>query len=185
MITNATKILPEPLNEIITLEKAKKQLRVDASFTDEDDLIEDYIQAAIESCDMYINGDIQAKSLVIQLSAFQSTIIFEAYPIRSITAVKYFKDNVEVTMPTTSYYLATQNLKQSILTFKEEPSVDDRPDAVTVTIAIGFESAAKVPMPIKQAILLQVSDMYERREDRKEVVTTTAQALMRPYRKYT
>jgi hypothetical protein len=63
------------------------------------------------------------------------------------------------------------------------PAVDERFDAITVTIKIGY-AVNKTPKPIVQAILLQIADMYERREDRTEVVATTAMSLLRPYKKY-
>lgn len=185
MITTIKKILPEIPDDIVTLEKAKKQLRIDALFIDEDDLIQDYIDAAVASSEAYINGDIIEKTLVITLDAFQEKLIFESYPIQSITSVKYYIDDVPVTMPAADYYLNVQHQKQSVLVFDEQPNTDERPDAVTIEAVIGFESASVVPSPIKQAILLQVSDMYERREDRPEMITTAAQALMRPFRKYT
>lgn len=183
MITSTSKILPETPNVIVTLAKAKLQLRIDALFTTEDDLIQDYINAAIATSEQYLNADIISKTLVIKLDGFQSKLAFDTYPVREITSVKYFVDNVETTMPATDYYITLDN-KQSTLIFKEQPTTDERFDAVTITATIGFESAAHVPHPIKQAILLQISDMYERREDRPEMITTAAQALMRPYRKY-
>lgn len=185
MITNISTVKPEPPNTIVTLAKAKNQLRLESSFTDEDDLIQDYIAAAIEQAEQYINGHIYIKDMVINMDAFLSSFVFEAYPVQSITSIKYYVDDVLVTMPQADYYVTAQNIKQTKLTFKEQPSTDERPDAVIITVAIGFKSASAVPMPIKQAVLLMVSDMYERREDRPEMITTAAQALMRPYRKYT
>lgn len=184
MITTITKVLPETPNVIVTLAKAKLQLRIDALFTDEDALIQDYIDAAIASSEAYINGDIIEKTLVITLDAFQDNFVFDSYPIQSITSVKYYLNDAQLTMPTADYHLNVQHQKQSVLVFNEQPNTDDRPDAVTITAVIGFTDATQVPHPIKQAILLQVSDMYERREDRPEMITTAAQALMRPYRKY-
>lgn len=184
-MTHVQIIKPDPANDIVTLAKAKKQLRVDSSFIEEDDLIQDYIDAAVEASEQYIGGHLYKKDMVINLSAFQSSVIFEAYPLREVTSVKYWKDDVQVEMPVTDYYHTNQNIKQSRLSFKNHLQFDDRYDAVEITIGIGYASASKVPAPIKQAILLQVSDMYERREDRAGVILTAAQALMRPYRKYT
>ena len=185
MITTITKVLPETPNVIVTLLKAKKQLRIDALFTDEDDLIQDYIHSAVEGAEVYINGDLISKTMVITLDAFQEKIVFESYPIRSITTVKYYLNSTQVTMPSDDYYLNVISSKESVLVFKDQPNTDERFNAVEITAVIGFEDATKVPYRIKQAILLEVSDMYERRENRPEMITTAAQALMRPYRKYT
>jgi uncharacterized phiE125 gp8 family phage protein len=185
MLTNVSKSVSEPPFEIISLSKAKKQLRIEQEFNDENELIQTYIDAAISATENYINGDLHTKTLTLILDEFQPSIIFEAYPVRSITSVKYWQDDTEVTMPDTDYYVTKQNIKQSQLTFKEQPKTDDRHDAVTVAVATGYAKAKDVPKPLIQAILLQISDMYERREDRPETITTAAQALMRPYRRYT
>lgn len=184
-MTNVQIIFPDPLPEIILLEKAKKQLRVETDFTDEDDLIKNYITASVMASEDYMSCHVYAKSMVISLNAFRPTVIFEAFPLRGVKSVKYWSDDVEMTMPETDYYLTSQNLKQSQLHFKVLPTTDKRYDAVSIELEIGYENASKVPAPIKQAILLQIADMYERREDRAGVIHTSAQALMRPYRKYT
>jgi hypothetical protein len=70
------------------------------------------------------------------------------------------------------------------LRFREQlPELANRFDAVTITVKVGFVSG-KVPKPIQQAILLKIADMYERRDDRAEVISTTSQALLRPYKKF-
>lgn len=170
---------------ILTLAKAKKQLRLEDDFTDEDDLIQAYIDAAVEHAENYIACHIYEKTMTIKMSAFQNSVIFEAYPFIDITSVKYYVDDVETTMPSTNYYVTSQNIKQSVLTFKTLPAqTDERFDAVEIIIKVGF-SKTVIPKPIIQAIKLMISDMYERREDRPETITTAAQSLMRAYRKYT
>lgn len=188
MVTKVEYILPDPLNDIVTLAQARKQLRLESDFTDEDDLIQTYIDAAVEASEQYMNAHLYKKDMVITLDAFQKSLVFEAYPLRSVTSVEYYKTGEEslTTLETTDWYLTTQNIKQNILNIKNIPTdVAERFDAVEITLAIGYNSASKVPAPIKQAIKLQISDMYERREDRKETITTAAQSLMRAYRKYT
>jgi len=185
MFTNVEKILPENPLQVITLEQAKKQLRVEEEFVEEDDLIQGYIDAALLVVENYINGDIQEKQLVIHLDKFQESLVFEAYPIQQIESVEYYQNEEKETLSLDSYYTSAQNLKQTKLVFKEQPNTDDREDAVIITVSIGYSDAGEVPAPLKQAMLLQISDMYERRENRLDVVATAAQALMRPYRKYT
>lgn len=187
MVTSTQYILPEAVMNVITLQQAKKQLRIEETFTDEDELIQSYIDTAVEASEQYMNAHIYKKQMVITCDAFQKTLVFEAYPLRSVASIQYYKtgEETKTTLPVTEYYTTNQNLKQYVLNIKNIPAdVADRYDAVTITLEIGYESATKVPMPIKQAIKLQVSDMYERREDRSETITTAAQGLMRAYRKY-
>ena len=171
--------------EVVSLANAKKHLRIEATFTDEDTLIQSYIDAAVVNAENYIGGHIAQKDMVIKMDAFAKEFSFEAFPVISVTSVKYYpKDSeTEETMNTADYYLTSVNPKVNKLTFKITPDTANRYDAVTVTIKVGYE-ASKIEKPILQAIKLQIADMYERREDRTEVTLTAAMALLRPYKKF-
>jgi len=171
---------------IVSLAKAKKQLRIEGSFIDEDDLIESYIESAVIASENFIGGHIQQKDMVITMDYFDSPTEFEAFPLQTITTVKYYPADgtEEVIMPDTLYKLTKLNDKVFSLRFTTEaPAIADRFDAVTITLVVGH-MVDKTPKPIQQAILLQLADMYERREDRTEVYSTTAMSLLRPYKKY-
>lgn len=182
MITNV-EFTPGTL-AVVTLAQAKKQLRIESSFTDEDDLIQSYIDAAVVNCENYIGGHIIPGDLVLTYDKFSSPVVFEAFPLKSITAVKYYANDTEVTLADTKYALTKQNDKVYKLRFKEDlPTTDTRFDAVKITIACGF-AGNTIPKPIVQAIKLQIADMYEIREDRKEMLSTAAMSLLRPYKKF-
>lgn len=188
MLTNITITPDQPAaNAVITLAKAKKQLRVEASFEDEDELIQDYIAAAITAAENYCSIHLYAKTATIIANKLE-TFVIDMYPINSVTSVKYYKkgETELTTLSDTNYTLIQYNKKLVTLKFKDIPDdVDtDREDAVEIILNIGFASASKVPTPIQQAVKLMISDMYDRREDRPEINTTVAQHLMRPYRKY-
>lgn len=188
MLTNITITPDQPTaNAVITLAKAKKQLRVDSTFTEEDELIEDYIATAITAAENYCSVHLYAKTATIIASSIESFVL-DVYPVNSVTSVKYYKKGEAelTTMPAINYTLLAYNKKLVTLKFKEIPDdVDtDRDDAVEIILNIGFATASKVPTPIQQAVKLMISDMYDRREDRPEINTTVAQHLMRPYRKY-
>jgi uncharacterized phiE125 gp8 family phage protein len=188
MLTNITYSPDEPTaNAVLTLAKAKKQLRVDAAFTEEDDLIQDYMDAAVIAAENYCSIHLFAKTATITATKIENFVL-DAYPVNSITSVKYYKkgENELTTVDAANYNLLQYNKKLVTISFKNIPEdVDtDRHDAVEIILSIGFASASKVPRPIAQAVKLMISDMYDRREDRPEINTTVAQHLMRPYRKY-
>jgi len=54
---------------LLTLAKAKKQLRIEATFTEEDELIESYIDAAQVACQDFINRSIAERNLVLECSS--------------------------------------------------------------------------------------------------------------------
>lgn len=186
METNVNIEVEESNINVVTLAQAKKQLRIESDFTDEDELIQSYIDASVEASENYMSNHLLKKTMTITLDKFQSSVTFEAFPLRGIASVKYWSSTEEVTMQDTNYYTTSLNKKQTILHFKTIPDVvDERFDAVTIVINIGYATASAIPKPIVQAVKLQISDMYERREDRPGAILTAAQSLMRPYRKYT
>jgi len=185
MVTNVI-FAPNELSVIVTLARAKKQLRIEPGFEDEDDLIQGYIDAAVVMAEDYISGHIQEKDMIIYLTAFVDPLVFEAHPLQTVSSVKYWplSGDAEITMDPGDYSLTSANSKVYNLRFKGEiPDVADRFDAVTITVKVG-NATAKTPKPIVQSILLFVADMYERREDRGAVVSTAAMSLLRPYKKF-
>jgi uncharacterized phiE125 gp8 family phage protein len=182
MLTN-TQFTPGTL-AVLTLAQAKKQLRIDTAFTDEDDLIQSYIDAAIVNCENFIGGHIIPGGLVLTYDKFESPVVFEAFPLKAITNVKYFTDGVETILDSSKYSLTRQSEKVFKLRFKEDtPSIDDRFDAVKITIGCGFPDDL-IPKPI-----LQAGQMYEYREDSFQnnvfnMTNSPAYSLLRPYKKF-
>lgn len=171
--------------EIVTLVMAKKQLRIEETFTDEDDLIQGYIDAAVQMSEDYTGGHIVEKNMILKMDAFDNPLVFEAFPVQAVESVSYFPaDGSGVQeMVSSNYDLMSLNPKVSKISFKTTPSIAERFDAVTVTVKVGMV-VEEIRQPIIQAILLQISDMYERREDRTEVILSAATALLRPYKKF-
>lgn len=181
MITNL-QITPQSDFEVVDLALAKQQLRIEADFTHDDDLIESIIEAAVNASENYMGCKIVDSDAVLNLDVLSSVIALPV-PARSITSVKYFPSTgAEVTMPVEDYKLLTFGKENSIRIVTETvPVTADRVDAVTVTFKTGF-AAGNVPKAIIQAVLLQISDMYDRREDRVETPLTASTKLLRPYK---
>ncbi|MBF05022.1 MAG: hypothetical protein CMP76_17230 [Flavobacterium sp.] len=177
-ITNETAV------DVLALVKAKKHLRVDSSFTDEDDLIQDYIDAAVINAENYIGGHIQPKIMVFKMDQFDNPLTFEAFPLKEVVSVKYYENgnDTQLTMDSGDYQLTKLNSKVFSIHFKGDlPSIQERFDAVEVSVKVGMVTIEK---PIVQAVQLMVSDMYERREDRIEVISSQSMSLLRPYKKF-
>lgn len=185
MITSIETI-QDPDNHVVLLAQVKKHLKVDADFTEEDDLIETYIGSAQANAEGYIGKAVGSQKLVIVLPGFEP-VIFASSLNDSVEKVEYYPDGSETLeiLPEGSYILSKHSLEAWELKFKEPlPAASIRVDAVKVTIKRGF-SSSDCPKPIKQAILLMVGDAYERREDRGEVGYNSAStSLMRQYRKW-
>ena len=178
---------PITTTPLLTLAKAKKQLRVEATFTEEDDLIESYIDAAQVACQDFINRSIAERSLILEVSDFKSPITFERnYENDTITKIEYYAPGATTltTLAADQYQLRKSNIIECFdIKFLSIPETDIRDDAVIVTIKQGF-ALAICPKPIIQAINLRLSDFFERREDREQGNNPASNNLLRAYRKF-
>ncbi len=172
---------------LVTLAQAKKQLRVEQAFEEENEDIESYSSAAQAACEDYINRSISERNLVLECNGFSNEIIFERnYENDVITKIEYYKpgETTLTLLPADQYKLRKSNVIECFdIKFLSQPETDKRDDAVIVTIKQGF-SLAECPKPIIQAIKLRLSDFYERREDREQGNSPASNNLLRPYRKF-
>jgi uncharacterized phiE125 gp8 family phage protein len=185
MLTNISTV-PNDAIVIVSLARAKKHLRIESTYEDEDDLIQSYIDAAIAISEDFIGGHIQEKQMIIQMDKFENPLLFEAFPLQSVASVSYYPLGSETpeVVAVEKYSLTAVNAKVYNLRFKDiDPAIAERFDAVNVSIKIGYPSG-KTPKAIIQSLLLQLADMYERREDRAAQLATAAMVLLRPYKKY-
>lgn len=185
MVTDIS-IVPFPDEvSLITLDKAKKQLRIEAAMGEEDDLIQTYIDAAQSAAENTIGRAIGRRRLILVMDSFDLKEI-ESSSNEKIESVKYYPlgETELVEMPVEEYRLKSSSVINCFeVKFLSQPDVADREDAITVTIVQGYE-LDECPKPIIQAMLLLISDYYERREDREQGLNPASNNLLRPYRKY-
>ncbi|WP_298220824.1 head-tail connector protein [Flavobacterium sp.] len=185
MVTDVS-IIPFPDEiSLITLVKAKKQLRIEASITEEDEIIQVYIDAAQSAAENYIGRAIGRRKLILKMNSFDLKEI-EASSNEKIESVVYFPagETESVIMDADQYKLKSSNVINCFeIGFLSTPEVADRPDAITITIVQGY-ALAECPKAIIQAMNLLISDYYERREDREQGNNPASNNLLRPYRRY-
>ena len=171
--------------ELITLTEVKKQLKLYASFTDEDDLITGYIAAAIEAAENYTNTSINQTQYNIVTDRFINNLAFLRSPVTAINSVKYFSDETtEETLASDEYDLRPIDKYQHIIHYEnydDLPSVYEKSNAVTITITTGYVQAT-LPKVIKQAIFLIIGSFHENRQDSVEALPKASTNLLRKYR---
>jgi len=135
----------------IELEEAKRHLRIDSDFTDDNDYITQLIQIASEIAENYIESDIATTTTTIVLKDFASNsfIIGESNLI-SITSI--------IDSDTTEYTV------DELRTFSDRFEVSLTSGVPTKDLTIIFESGyadTKLPAPLRQAILTKIADLYD------------------------
>lgn len=172
--------------EVISLARAKEHLKLDAGVSAEDDLISDYIQAAVLAAENYTNTNIIEAKFEIKSNAFIADFEIPLSPVRSIESIKYKDENGDdQTLVTAKYELlpADKYIHQvHYPDFSDLPGVKDNTStAVVIAITTGY-AATKVPKPIQSAILLILGDLYENRQDRAHGLPTRSKNLLNKYR---
>jgi uncharacterized phiE125 gp8 family phage protein len=185
MLTNTTTV-PGTALEVVSLALAKSQLRLESSYTFEDALITSYIKTAVKDCENYTGGFINPATVTLTFSGFVKETVLEQFPVTAITSVKFLPadGSAELTLEVEKYELLLKNGKQYTIAFGDDlPATVKSNKAVTVVLTVGYTSNT-IPPAVVQAVLLKISDMYERREDRMEVPLTVADKLLRPYKMF-
>lgn len=168
---------------IVSLEQAKAQLRIEPEYEIEDALIEQMAASAEAWCKEYLGREL-AYTLVVDLDVF-GTLPVEMTCLRdaSLTKIEYVvnEDREYADLPADNYKFRKIYTGADLyeVTFKGTlpalPAGNDR--------AVRIHMACACPEPVRSAILLRLSDLYERREDRNVNPASDASVnLMRPYK---
>ena len=172
--------------EIISTAKAKEHLKIEADFVADDNLIDDYVQAAIGAAENYIGASINEAKFEVHSAEFIDFYEFKVSPVQLISAVVYIDEDDQVqTLEAEKYeLLPVDGYTSKIRYISELPEViADSSKAVQIALTTGY-AVGKVPQAIQSAILLTLTDLYENREDRVNNLPTRSQSLLRKYRIY-
>lgn len=188
------KVTVAPTSEPVTLTEAKAHLKVD--YSDDDTYITTLITVARQMVEEYTGRALMLQTIKQVLPGFPAysyrntdmEIRLFKPVLNSLTSVKYYdSDNVLQTL-----YSSSDTSKLIVDTLREParlypspdnpyPSTYGRPDAVEIIFDAGWSTASDVPVALKQAMLLLVGDMYERREDYVKRFPTAAENMMNFY----
>lgn len=186
-----SKVTSEPASEPISSSEAKLHLRVDHS--SDDTLIGVLIKAAREIVESHTNRSLITQTRVIKLDNFPcfDTIRLTHGPVQSVTSIAYSdEDDASQTLSSSLYWTDLDSNIPRIVVKNSWPGTYDKPNAVTITYVSGYgDDSTDVPAPLRQAMLLILSHLYENRSN--VIVSGTAigaieipfgaMVLMNPY----
>lgn len=174
---------------LITVAEAKQQLKLDESWAAEDDLIQQYIDAAIITAENYTQTSINEAKFEVKTTAFFNCFKIKLTPITAIDSIKYIDvDGAEQTLNADEYDLRNVDKYQKEIYFKNESDLPklnaDAATPVTINITTGFATPALMKKGIRQACMLLITSFYEKREDSVENLPKASTNLLRHYRYY-
>lgn len=174
---------------IVTLDQAKKQLKMEDLGTFDDELIQDCIDAAIDEAENYCNTSIKQRKYKVQIASWEDNFEFKKQKVTAIDSVTY-KDtsgNTQ-TLAASNYQLLPIDCYASVIQFTDFnnlPEVqEDNTTAITINFTVGY-AEDETPKAIQQAIKLLLTDNYEYRGDREKKENLASRIKLEPYKYYT
>ncbi|SDP92471.1 phage conserved hypothetical protein, phiE125 gp8 family [Phyllobacterium sp. YR620] len=157
-------LVKAPTAAPVNLADLKKHV-IASDFTDDDDILQMYLDAAVNHMDGYsgvLGRALMTQEWAVQACEWRACFTMPMKPVKGV-ALKYFDEaNVERIVPDTSYRLSGETLwLDSSFT---RPSLYARGDAISVVFTLGEDDPADVPAAIKAAILLMAAGLYANRE---------------------
>ena len=154
---------------LLTTAEAKSHLRIESSVTADDTLIDNLIQAARESAEIFTNRYFITTTITQYGDKWDDLATLFKSLVSSVTDIKYYdNDNSLQTLATSVYLsdLAHQPARIGLKPSQSFPTLADRISAIECTYIVGYgTSTAKVPEAIRQAVLLTVGNLYENRQN--------------------
>lgn len=185
--------VPTTLPVVLTLDNAKKQLKVEDLGTFDDVIIQDCVDAAVEEAEQYTNTAIYERKYVVKSNAWLKDFEFRIQPVQSVTKITYIKeDGTSVEVSSAEDLAAFMELlpKDKYAKIIHLKNADDLPDlktkindALTIEITCGY-AATKVPKSMVQGIKLLVSDNYNFRGDSEKKTNSASRRKLEPFKYY-
>lgn len=193
-------LVAAPTQDVVTLEEAKLQCRVESEDHEEDGFIQSLIDAATQALDGaegWLGRCLVSQTWELRLDAFcEDKIRVPLPPLIAVDHVKYYDTaNALQTLSTANYTVGGVGAKQAgfvELNYSYTwPDTYQRSEAVRIQFTAGYTDtgsspSAEIPSSIKQAILLMVAELYAQREI--SIIGTiieqipTIEHLLSPYR---
>lgn len=173
--------------DLINLNEAKEYLRVSGS--DEDSLITDLVQVAVDQVEAMANTSYKAVVAYGYLEHFQNCR-FPVGPVTEVSEVHYKPSGSETysLLSTNFYYVSTEGSAARIA-FHEYPSLEeDAYERIRITFSYGYDGTTHLrPTQLRQAALLYLTHLYDNRTavsftGRPQVVPMGVDALVSTFR---
>lgn len=166
----AIRVVTPPAYYPITLAELKDHLNV--THTDQDDLIEAYLAAAVSHAEVFTGRAFVNRTLELVLDAFQDQIEIPKPPLVQVNSITYLDSNgdTQVLVEDTDFAVDTVSQPGWVVQIDDWPDTLDRINAVTIQYVAGYGDdgnsppTSNTPADIKAAIKLIAGSLYGVRE---------------------
>ncbi|GGF82818.1 head-tail connector protein [Mameliella alba] len=162
-------LLTEPAAEVMTSADPilRAQLRLEEGETEEDALIDALAVSARMHVERYARIGLLPQTWRLTLGYWPAcALAFPRAPVRSVEAVRYTQsDGSQAVLDPADYELTKAGPTAGLAPAfgKSWPAIPHR-GRVEIDFSLGYDDAAAIPAPIKQAIRLEVAHLFANRE---------------------
>lgn len=173
--------------EVVSLEDAKLQIRIEHDY--EDTEVQGFIDAAVAEAESYLGGPILEREVVFGIPDWQLRTDFPSGPVTAITSVEYLASGDEsyTTLAATNYKLYNFGTTHQQLIIKSAAHSttleEETDDAIQITATVGWPEA-EIPQDIINAVKLLLTDKYEYHGEKELKMNRSSRTLLRAYRQY-
>jgi uncharacterized phiE125 gp8 family phage protein len=165
-----------PALEPLALEEAKKHVRVEPDFTEDDDYLRGLLLAVKDWAEGETSKALLTQTLILHLDRFPygRRVYLPRPPLQSVTGITYLDTtNTLQTLPVAQYQVVGARVTPDahapcgyILPAYGTwwPVTYPVTECVQITYVAGWTTVEAVPQRIKQAMLIMLGDLYENRE---------------------
>jgi uncharacterized phiE125 gp8 family phage protein len=160
--------------EPIELEEARTHLRIEAFGSPLEHPDDDYINALITAsrmwCEEYLERSLSTQTLQYALDKFTSKIALPGAPVQSIEEITYLDTSgTRQTVDPAIYELDMHRNQVTLIYGEVWPTALEYTNSVQIEYVAGYTIGVSpdtlpFPLPIKQAMLLIVGNLYENRQ---------------------
>ena len=179
-------VLSAPSCEPVTLEELKSFLRI--THNHEDGVLSGYIKAARMFCENYTGKSFINRELMARFEKIESTssVFLPRGPIASVEEVKiYGPDQIGRVLTPNDYDVDILIGKLFLKSHVNIPIVKNQTRILDVSYTAGYGADANhIPEPIRQAVLMKATQMFEGRGDVPiDMPFDMIASLLKPYKK--
>lgn len=187
----AYKVVTPPTVEPFTRAFVKTWLKIPASVTAEDTIVDELIITARTEAEQATSRAMMTQTIEEYFDCWPACgVTLSVAPIQSITNITYLSGGVYVTWDAANYHvdLISEPCRILIKNTGQVPSYDQRaPNVIKVTYVAGATATTAIPRTSMQAMLQRIAFLYENREDiplggSKTARERSANALLMPQR---
>jgi len=163
-VSNPIVVTSAPLGELLTLDEAKRHLRLYSS--DLDDEVTSLLRAARDYCERFAARTLRASTTrTLKLAEWWCDDLKLPFPpILAVSGITYYDtSNASQTLAASNYYVELSTDDGGCVEWKFDatiPSTYTRDDAITVTYTAGYADLTSVPPVAVQAIKCKLTELW-------------------------